>query len=578
MIFWKYKSRFTVLVLMLFLTCGKTSFVDYIWPSSENSNPDTAVDTLPGVPYELAEGDEAFLREASKWIGNNLSKLDFCHHRVILKLKNSCNQLNAEEIGKLAVMLLNCQSDSEGRRIYPCTEQMSLKECTSNMDPDTWNAYHLVTNRAKAVCASVRHDQFRGLTELTVNKLMSTAHEQITMMGQLAENQKELQSVTQEAIDEMSANNDRIISQQGDIMRLSETHRAKVESNFRELVREKSLIRAGQQEVAILLTDLRTRIDDSIKQLESQSKRSKLNHASLLSDMETLQKHAAMISNKIDETGTHFASHHKAAEEQYQYTLGQLQKINNTVANMLTMIGALQKDFNQKLNWITEKVGGSDYILRKMNTIVVHFCYLVLGMICLSFIGVDKFIRIFFILLVPGNLMVNLLDLFESDVIQLSVVLVSFILADVICRIALKFVPKPPRSNQSRHRRRNNQTEPSVPSQPQPGTSRRDLEVPVPASRSQDQTEEENDRLSYLGTLRSRFSRERSQTPLTRNGSVGRRSMTPLTEHGDSEEDEGEELQQRQQQCTARTLRGERCRSVALTGRDFCRMHDQRGL
>ncbi|XP_058447838.1 protein brambleberry-like isoform X2 [Malaya genurostris] len=347
-----------LLIVLLFLTSFGTyaSFLDYIWPPQDIHN--TALDVFPTIPYELSEGDEAFVREASKWIGANLSKLDMCHHRVILKLKKSCQQLDAEQLGKLAVMLLNCQSDSEGRRIYQCDERMSLKECTTAMDPDTWNAYHLITNRAKAVCASVRHDQFRGLTEMTVNKLMNTAHEQIQMMGQLAENQNELRSVTQEAIDEMSSNNDKIISQQGNIMKLSEAHRAKVESNFRELVREKSLIRAGQQEVAVLLTDLRNRIDDSVKQLEVQSKRSKLNHASLLSDMENLQKNAMAVASKIDETNSHFIVHHRAAEQQFQYTLDQLEKFNSTITNMLTAISSLQKDFDQKLSWITDKIGG----------------------------------------------------------------------------------------------------------------------------------------------------------------------------------------------------------------------------
>lgn len=103
-----------------------------------------------------------------------MSELDVCHHRVIMKLRKSCSELNAEQLGKLAVMLLNCQSYSEGRSMFKCTETMSLKDCTQGMDSDTWNAYHLVTNRAKAVCVAIRQDQFRGLTELTVNKLMQS--------------------------------------------------------------------------------------------------------------------------------------------------------------------------------------------------------------------------------------------------------------------------------------------------------------------------------------------------------------------------------------------------------------------
>lgn len=134
----------------------------------------SGTEVLPSVPYEISTNDEKFLQEASKLISISLSELDVCHHRVVLKLRNSCHELNAEQLGKLSVMLLNCQSNSEGRTMFECTENMSLKECTTGMDPDTWNAYHLITNRAKAVCVAVRHQQFRGLTEMTVNKLMSS--------------------------------------------------------------------------------------------------------------------------------------------------------------------------------------------------------------------------------------------------------------------------------------------------------------------------------------------------------------------------------------------------------------------
>lgn len=47
------------------------------------------------------------------------------------------------------------------------------------MDADMWNAYHLMSNRARAVCYAARNTQFRALTELTVNKLMQSARSQI---------------------------------------------------------------------------------------------------------------------------------------------------------------------------------------------------------------------------------------------------------------------------------------------------------------------------------------------------------------------------------------------------------------
>lgn len=48
-----------------------------------------------------------------------------------------------------------------------------------------WNAYHLMSNRARAVCYAARNTQFRALTELTVNKLMQSAHSQIETLTSL---------------------------------------------------------------------------------------------------------------------------------------------------------------------------------------------------------------------------------------------------------------------------------------------------------------------------------------------------------------------------------------------------------
>ncbi|KFB41628.1 hypothetical protein ZHAS_00009257 [Anopheles sinensis] len=543
----------------------------------------TAVDTFPGVPYELSDGEENFIREASKWIGMNLSKLDLCHHRIILKLKKSCHELNAEQMGKLSVMLLNCQSDSEGRPVFACTEEMSLRQCTERMDPDTWNAYHLITNRAKAVCASVRHEQFRGLTELTVNKLMSTAHEQIRMMDELASNQRQLQSVTKEAVDEMVGNNERIMNQQGDILKISEVHRAKVESNFRDLLREKGLIRAGQQEVAVLLTGLRNRIDDSMKQLELQSKRSKLNHDSLLTDLERLQAHAAEIAAKIDETGVHFNEHHRVAEEQYRYTLEQLQRINATVSNLLESLGKLQNDFNHHLAWLVEKIGGNENILQKLNVILVHFSYLLVGMICLAFVGANNIIRVVFIAAVPGNLIGGLLDIFEPNILRLSIALGCIVVVDLLSRLIIKNMPIRTETNPRQQRSR-------TPAQDRPDYGRRNTAPPEHDDDHDDEEEihEQPDVVGSAGRFqrRDRFSRERSVSSTVINSL--RRSVSRFDDDDDDNDSRGRSTtpsgastgrqHTQRQQCSARTLRGDQCRGIAQPGSGVCRLHEPRSL
>jgi len=58
------------------------------------------------------------------------SALDICQHNVVLKIKTSCSSMTEEELAKMAVNLLNCQSAVDGRKIFPCAETMvSLLFC-----------------------------------------------------------------------------------------------------------------------------------------------------------------------------------------------------------------------------------------------------------------------------------------------------------------------------------------------------------------------------------------------------------------------------------------------------------------
>lgn len=53
------------------------------------------------------------------------------------------------------------------------------------MDSDTWNAYHIVSNRARSVCYATRQQLFRHRAEHTVNALISTATSQLDAMKDL---------------------------------------------------------------------------------------------------------------------------------------------------------------------------------------------------------------------------------------------------------------------------------------------------------------------------------------------------------------------------------------------------------
>lgn len=53
------------------------------------------------------------------------------------------------------------------------------------MDANTWNSYHIISNRARSICYATRQQQFRLKTEFTVNQLASQAENQMELMNGL---------------------------------------------------------------------------------------------------------------------------------------------------------------------------------------------------------------------------------------------------------------------------------------------------------------------------------------------------------------------------------------------------------
>lgn len=82
------------------------------------------------------------------------------------------------------------------------------------MDANMWNAYHLISNRARAVCLASRKSQFQALSEMTVNKLMLSAQEQIRQMKNLQDGQERLESMAVDTITSLDEGHKVLMSQQ----------------------------------------------------------------------------------------------------------------------------------------------------------------------------------------------------------------------------------------------------------------------------------------------------------------------------------------------------------------------------
>lgn len=159
------------------------------------------------------------------------------------------------------------------------------------MDPDTWNAYHIVSNRARSVCYATRQQLFRRRAEHTVNALISTATSQLDAMKDLKvepscwyfllpllhqmlpsalivlllkqEGQLELRELTAASLDKLLEGHSALQAQQGKLHEGQGQMESSLRDNLERLGQEKALIASGQELVARLIQGITHRMGES---------------------------------------------------------------------------------------------------------------------------------------------------------------------------------------------------------------------------------------------------------------------------------------------------------------------------
>uniref|UniRef100_A0A8C4N6Q0 Uncharacterized protein n=1 Tax=Eptatretus burgeri TaxID=7764 RepID=A0A8C4N6Q0_EPTBU len=178
---------------------------------------------------------------------------------VITQLQSSCQEMSEEDVSKLGVALLNCQSFVEGRRQYYCSNQMTLFECTREMDPTTWNAYHILSNRAHSLCFTLRQQQFRVQTEVLVNSLATSARDQVKT---LQEGHERLSEATGFTLQQMLSGQERFTSQQSMLVKKQQEFQTSIGVNMQELTEQQSLAASSHQILAKMTDNIKDKIGE----------------------------------------------------------------------------------------------------------------------------------------------------------------------------------------------------------------------------------------------------------------------------------------------------------------------------
>ncbi|XP_035996921.1 protein brambleberry [Fundulus heteroclitus] len=372
--------------------------------------------------FEMVTADQKFLAEAKQL---ELSPLDSCHYRVVARLRSSCESLTEENLAKLGVELFNCQAEIEGRRTFPCTEEMTIKECTADMDPDTWNAYHIVSNRARSVCYAARQQLFRRRAELTVNSLISTATSQLDAMKDLKVGQLELKELTAASLDKLLEGHSALQSQQGKLHEGQEQMESSLRDNLQRLGQEKALIASGQELVARLIQGITKRMENVSEYLEIQSAEVQDNHKAIVDDLTDVRHQAQDIYQKIDHSMSEFLQYQDQTSQYYADLMNKLERMNNTLGVMLHYLDNMQHRIEDRLHMIQSYLGWAGLSLTAMWTCVAHTGYFVLCAVLLTFLRCPGFSRAVLLLVVPLNAAAEVNQQPALDLTSLSVLLLT---------------------------------------------------------------------------------------------------------------------------------------------------------
>ncbi|TKS74958.1 Protein brambleberry [Collichthys lucidus] len=370
--------------------------------------------------FEMVTADEKFLAEANHM---ELSPLDSCHYRVVARLKASCQSLSEEQLAKLGVVLFNCQAESEGRQTFPCTEEMSIKECTADMDSDTWNAYHIVSNRARSVCYATRQQLFRRRAEHTVNTLISTATSQLDAMKDLKAGQLELKELTAASLEKVLDGHSALQAQQGKLYEGQEHMESSLRDNLQRLSQEKALIASGQELVAQLIQGITEKMENVSENLQIQGSEVQDSHSAIVKDLSDVRHQAQDIYQKIDHSMSEFLQYQDQTSQYYTDLMNKLERMNSTLGFMLHYLDNMQSRIEERLHMIQGYLDWAGLSLTAMWTCIAHTGYFVLCAVLLTFLRCPGFTRAMLLLTVPLNAVAEVNQQPALDLTGLSLLL-----------------------------------------------------------------------------------------------------------------------------------------------------------
>ncbi|ESP04542.1 hypothetical protein LOTGIDRAFT_170634 [Lottia gigantea] len=398
------------------------------------------------VKYEVVTTDKKFQEFANTL--TDVNPLDACYNIVVYNLKKKCGELTEDELGKLAVQLFNCQSEAENRPVFPCTSTMTLGECTKNMDATTWNGYQIVGNRARAMCYSAQQITFRKLTEKTVSNLAATAYNHLESMKELKKGQDQIQQLATDTVRKLFESQQDLLTTHESLKIAHQDVFTHVANNVKQLVHEKSLIAAGNKELAEMTENIREKLDKTSEFLQKQEEIQKQNHNKILDDLKEIQKKSHDALKDLSGSTKQLIYNHDEMMHQYEIMFTNLRKMNSSINSLLKTVSDMQVTLETKIGWISSLLGGADDKLYVIMSCIYHVGLFILLVILATFFQIPLLLRsiLMVMIVVDGYIEINY-NLTLTYTVLTAIMLFTFIAHWIITwvkwrKTGKRFIPR----------------------------------------------------------------------------------------------------------------------------------------
>ena len=134
-------------------------------------------DTSPANPIIAIDEEGKSLGESKLRELKRQSESSPCWRDARSQLDASCKNLTDMQQSWLAVAFANCHLAKSSRQIYPCSDSMTIDECTRDMNPVAFHTYTEFSTHAGHICYFLQSQLWQERTENVIPRLSDSSKE-----------------------------------------------------------------------------------------------------------------------------------------------------------------------------------------------------------------------------------------------------------------------------------------------------------------------------------------------------------------------------------------------------------------